>query len=930
MNLETFSKLSYDEFIDYLKNNKLYEYDKYSLISLEDCFYKMLQYFKETINAKNISKHIYYYIKEYIKISLSMNEYEMIEHLIKEMDFSSNYIGLDKINTLLDFVGYTLKTETYIKLLSIKKIKVVISKILDNDINTENTFVSSLIEICSVYNDIDNVSNYLSDIYYKEISSIPLLSKEEEQKLIIEKEYSKEAFDKLVVSNLRLVRLIAKRYAKSSIPLDDLIEEGNIGLMKAVKKVKPMNSKFSTYAVYWIRNSISRYIIENDRTVRIPNNRRIIINRVLNIKSKLEISLGREATVEDLATELDMEPDYIEGLLIDGMDIASLDKKMVDDEIHSLVDFIPSQDETIEEILIDQNLKENINDILNILTDRERQILISRKGLDGKKVRSLSELASKYKLTKERIRQIEFKAIEKIKKSKLTKKIEDYYEKDVVNKTSNNQVYINDADKTIFQILKEYPKQDVITAINKLPAEYELIFDLRFGSNLDIPRGFNYVWDEKLTTKNVYDLIKYLKNIIKNKDTFSYKESHYIESDGKWRKESIKTIYERYNDISKEDIDELLEKLPIEEKKAILNYFSSKRETMTMGEILKVQNVYLVNFRKNLKNHNYSYKKKEIPSIYQVFSSYTEEKVNNTLNKLEEDERKIILKYYSPLRTTMYQDEKKLANKAISKFKRALVNENYVPYKNGKNRFSSNVKTIYKKLSNYSKEDIDKAIDRLPSNDKDVLLKYYSDRRGELTPKEKTNVNTNYLRKLKKILNDTNFVPKELSINCLYKRLNLYTKEEIDAAIEKLPEDIRKIILNYFSPNRINMEKISKNNVNSIYIRKIISIMNNARKGKKDFQKIASIYETFNNHDKQSIDKSLSLLKENDREELLLYYSKERFNMSDERKRHVLAKVLRNFFENLNNDITPIVMYPRVIEYSKEKINKDNKVKKLD
>lgn len=282
---------------------------------------------------------------------------------------------------------------------------------------------------------VDNVDAFADDsvrLYLREIGKIPLLSPEEEaelaQKVI---KGDKKAKDKLAEANMRLVVSIAKRYSGRGLDFLDLIQEGNTGLLRAVEKFDPSKGfKFSTYATWWIRQAITRAIADQARTIRIPVHMVETINKVLRATRKLTQELNREPTVEEIAKEMDMEPEKIEYVMKIKQDIASLDQSVGrdgDDEDSVLGDFVEDEERiSPEDSAANQILKEQLASIISTLSEREQKIIKLRFGIGGGRPHTLEEVGAEFSVTRERIRQIEAKALSKLRKHKDTKKLHEY------------------------------------------------------------------------------------------------------------------------------------------------------------------------------------------------------------------------------------------------------------------------------------------------------------------------------------------------------------------------------------------------------------------------------------------------------------------------------------------------------------------------
>lgn len=281
----------------------------------------------------------------------------------------------------------------------------------------------------------ENVDSFADDsvrLYLREIGKIPLLTPEEEAELaqrIVKGD--KKAKDKMVESNMRLVVSIAKRYGGRGLDFLDLIQEGNTGLLRAVEKFDPDKGfKFSTYATWWVRQAITRAIADQARTIRIPVHMVETINKVLRTTRKLTTELNREPTNEEIAKALDMEPEKVDYVMRIKQDIASLDASVGregDDEDSVLGDFVEDEErDSPEDSAANQILKEQLSEILATLTEREQKIIRLRFGIGGGRPHTLEEVGNEFDVTRERIRQIEAKALTKLRKNKETKKLHEY------------------------------------------------------------------------------------------------------------------------------------------------------------------------------------------------------------------------------------------------------------------------------------------------------------------------------------------------------------------------------------------------------------------------------------------------------------------------------------------------------------------------
>ena len=266
-------------------------------------------------------------------------------------------------------------------------------------------------------------------MYLKEIGKVPLLSAEEEIELAKRMEEGDEqAKQKLAEANLRLVVSIAKRYVGRGMLFLDLIQEGNLGLIKAVEKFDYRKGyKFSTYATWWIRQAITRAIADQARTIRIPVHMVETINRLIRTSRQLVQELGREPTPEELAKELNMPVDKVREISKISQEPVSLETPIGEEEDSHLGDFIPDEDapapsEAASFVL----LKEQLGAVLETLSEREAKVLRLRFGLDDGRARTLEEVGKEFNVTRERIRQIEAKALRKLRHPSRSRKLKDY------------------------------------------------------------------------------------------------------------------------------------------------------------------------------------------------------------------------------------------------------------------------------------------------------------------------------------------------------------------------------------------------------------------------------------------------------------------------------------------------------------------------
>ena len=308
------------------------------------------------------------------------------------------------------------------------------SSIIDSDLFEDDGYVKEKID-----EDIDDIDKYASSdikvndsvkLYLKEIGKVKLLGDEEQEVAKRCAEGDEEAKNRLITANLRLVINIAKNYVGRGMFLLDLIQEGNLGLIKAVSKFDYTKGfKFSTYATWWIRQSITRAIADQARTIRIPVHMVETINKMTRVQRQLVQELGREPTAEEISEKMDgaLSPDRIREIQSIAVDPVSLETPIGEEDDSRLGDFIEDKDtESPTEYATKQLLKDELYSVMKDLTDREERVLRLRYGLDDNRPHTLEEVGREFGVTRERIRQVEAKAIRKLRHPTRAKRFGDY------------------------------------------------------------------------------------------------------------------------------------------------------------------------------------------------------------------------------------------------------------------------------------------------------------------------------------------------------------------------------------------------------------------------------------------------------------------------------------------------------------------------
>ena len=342
-------------------------------------------------------------------------EYQEISEFFKDMELDA-----DEFEKILDF----LETN------NIDVLRIMDDDDIDDDIILDDEDEVEVEKIDLSVPDGVSIEDPVR-MYLKEICKVPLLSAEEEIELAKRMELGdQEAKKRLAEANLRLVVSIAKRYVGRGMLFLDLIQEGNLGLIKAVEKFDYRKGyKFSTYATWWIRQAITRAIADQARTIRIPVHMVETINKLIRVSRQLLQELGREPTPEEIAAEMNMPVDRVREILKISQEPVSLETPIGEEEDSHLGDFI--QDDNVPvpaDAAAFTLLKEQLEEVLGTLTEREQKVLTLRFGLEDGRARTLEEVGKEFNVTRERIRQIEAKALRKLRHPSRSRKLKDYLE----------------------------------------------------------------------------------------------------------------------------------------------------------------------------------------------------------------------------------------------------------------------------------------------------------------------------------------------------------------------------------------------------------------------------------------------------------------------------------------------------------------------
>lgn len=355
---------------------------------------------------------------------------KLLDSLVKKAQKQGFLTQVDVLETFPEIEEDMDMLEKVIVALQKKNIEIidpVVKEIEEEVVSNKNMSFEKKVEILKTIR--SHITTDPVRAYLHEISRIPLLTGGEEVLLAkkIEKG-SQEARELLTTANLRLVVSIAKKYSKRGLDLLDLIQEGNIGLMRAVEKFEYRKGfKFSTYATWWIRQAITRAIADQARTIRVPVHMIETINKLGKVSSELAVKLGRRPRTDEIAKAMDIEEDKVLEIIKIAQRPASLEAPIGEEEDSKLSDIIADEyNESPTEIANLSFLKQQIRDILSTLSDRERKVLELRFGLEDGVSRTLEEVGHEFKVTRERIRQIEAKALKRLKSPEIEQALKDY------------------------------------------------------------------------------------------------------------------------------------------------------------------------------------------------------------------------------------------------------------------------------------------------------------------------------------------------------------------------------------------------------------------------------------------------------------------------------------------------------------------------
>lgn len=671
--IDTINKLSIDDIYNILSPLFNKTYKKFSFVSMTEEEYDLIvrKSILESISAydgsgdykkyilRRISKNILTKIQEDIndpsKSFNIINGY-INQEFSKNIDYDNAINSFNKLESFLELCNFILSTDIIEKLVSentliMKLLNAIFEMDRDEIVNGKfdesySELIISFIEIYCKKNNIKIKEVELkyedfgvfagqdsTSIYLKEIQNYGRYSKEEELEIITKiKNGDMKARNEFLEQNLRLVVSIAKKYQGRNIPLIDLIQEGNIGLMKALDEFDiNKGCKFSTYATNWITAFIRRYIADKSRNIRLPVNFYYEISNFMKIKNRLERELGREPNILELARKTGKDKDTILRYFAYLNDTKSLDDKVGEKEDTDFSYFIPSKDESLEKSAIKKDLSTRMSELLKEcnLNEREIDVLSSRYGLNGIDVLTLEEIGQKYGVTRERIRQIETRALKKIRNSSHVKKFADFtddpvnamnnlmkmreaysfnpysFKKNIISKDEDNNV--KGKSKNIYDIFnsKGYSKEEVDEAIKSLTVDEINLLKSRYGDNLDkspTTRMNRNEFVEKFTCGLFPKILLIMKN---------NREKNMIKEPKNERKKNMKmprNIYAIFREqgYSEEELTKTINSLSFDEVEMLKSIYGddfTKVPTVTLSkeEKTKLYSVIFTKIRRKIK-----------------------------------------------------------------------------------------------------------------------------------------------------------------------------------------------------------------------------------------------------------------------------------------------------------------------------------------
>lgn len=661
---------------------------------------KVLEKFENEKNCLEITlKYIEKTLRKQNDYELNLKEIDKLENFFKEINYEVNIDLLvlllkssDQLNSIIDII---------IKDVENKKIKGQTEKLM-------SSFLISLIEAYCVLNgkemynfqEVEIEDDYHKEegfwnnqemdsvrMYLDELSKEPLLSKEEEVMLAKRiKEGDKKAKEKFIKANLRLVVFVAKRERNRGLPLLDLIQEGNLGLIKAVEKFDyTMGYKFSTYATWWIRQSITRALAHQGRSIRLPVHVVENINRMYIIRDELLLEFGREPSKQELAERMDISIEKLAKLIEESKVPASFNKKINEEEDNEMGDIFPDDSVNIEGPLEISDMQKKVRELLETsgLTEQEKQVLKLHYGIGELHDRNLQEVGNKLNVTRERARQVEKKALRKLRNYNTKVCFSNYMDKpdatgefirqenlkfyhDINKNSSQNNLKKSKVEEKIYNFLKEFKQEEPVAfnnVLNSLSEKHQKLISY-------ITEDFNVTLGEiakKLNVKHSY-LSQEIARII---SVMKRKKRMYI-------------ILAKYNP---EEIKKIMEKIPLQGQEMLMDFYGLYGRKMLSYVELSTKYDLIISIIKNRVNCylDFIQNPDELcllvgnrKGIYEIFKNYNKEKVDEVIKELSENNRKFLIDFYGLYEQECLSTEQlalkyNLTKKSVSRKKRAIL-----------------------------------------------------------------------------------------------------------------------------------------------------------------------------------------------------------------------------------------------------------------
>ena len=880
-------------------------------------------------------------------ISSKASDEKSLKVLNQLADFLLEYQFSSTPNKLISIIRYNTYLFNTIKyFVDHNKEKIINGKLGDL---ISNDLAVSFIEAYCMYNNIEIKEEYedleeLSDenvddksIFYSddsvrmllhEIGQYKVLS-DEEQKELIKKmhEGDNSAREKLIQTNLRLVVSIVRKHLGRGVDLLDLFQEGSHGLMNAIDKFDlEKDTKLSTYATWWIRQAVTRSVSDNARTIRVPVHVLEKYNKAVAARNKLEVELGRTPKPEEIADFLDMKVDELLKVLEYGNnDPLSLNSVISDGEDTEFENFIPSNDMSLEDRTFEQEKMQNMMVLLqkSNLSEREMDIIIRRYGLIDGETKTLEELGRFYGVTRERVRQLENKALAKLRNPRYVREFASYtddpeesmrrvqnFTKEYYKGPHNSKKFVAKdkirevkprEDHTIYKYLSNYSKESIDELISTLTPTSKEILRKRFGDDFDNPK----VSDEWNTedTRCFHRLLSYMKKKLENPNYAM----------------RVKPIYKYFNRVDTFAIDTAIETLSLEEKALLkLRYGDDLHNPVynidweydldNEGKLLKIvdkisdfiSKTLSISIPKTTNSNNM----KAIRNIYEYFSSYSKERIDLMISLLTEDELRLVKKKFGEKLNT-YITRPKWGKDEASDYSHRVVAEMKKLLNNPGSRQPMSLCSI---IPSCTEEELLYAASLIHDDETKKIIEGFI-KNGVRYKYDKQTFNS-----IKSVLFKAISRVKSYGIDkTIYEIFCNYTKEQVDYAIANLSQEEFNLLTSRFG-NDFNIRVIKKklptaqrSQIEDLIINKRMRQLLEGIKDKTNL-KVVNIYDYFNEYGKSDIDTmlkrlnedELSLLKKKFGDNLTLYVRNANFS-EEERKKYIVLNIkMKRLLKNPN------------------------------